>query len=189
MLRRSSILLGAMALLIAGAALAAIKHNAQRPQVTLDLASIQHFAGPAERQDYPSARRLLEFADALGLDQAQRNQLRGIQMKLEGQQTALGGEIVQLERRIEQSFADNAAEVARIDQLSTRIGELQGRLRAAHLTARLDARDQLTPRQLARLGGLREQMRVQTVHRAAPLPPGPALDPMDQATDTDDGRL
>lgn len=184
MLRRSSFLLGAMALLIAGAALAAIKHNAQRPQVTLDLASIQHFAGPAERQDYPSANRLLEFGDALGLDQAQRNQLHGIQKKLDGEQAALGSEIAQIERRIEQSFADNAADIARIDQLSARIGELQGKLRAAHLTARLDAKALLTPRQLARLGGLREQLRIQTVRRAHP-----PLDPAAEETDTDDGRL
>jgi len=115
----------------------------------------QEYSAVAERSTYPDPQSVLDMADLLSLSDTQRLQMRGLQHRLQGEATALGRQINALERRLQSSFADDSIDQERIQGLSSRIGDLQGRLRASYLQAHLEAKALLDAEQVLRFAQLR----------------------------------
>lgn len=112
-------------------------------------------SGEAERNLYPAPQTALQMAEALNLDDAQRQQLRQLQHDMDAEVAALGRRMLGEERRLARSFAENNVEATRIDALTARIAALEGRIRAVRLRGHLAARDALTPDQLLRFASAR----------------------------------
>jgi Heavy-metal resistance len=109
-------------------------------------AELNHFPGPAH---------VLEMQAQLELS---ARQIRAVQDSFDRMSAAarpLGIEIVAAERRLDEAFASGAIDPETLRAETVAIGELQGRLRAVHLTAHLETRDQLSPEQIARYDALR----------------------------------
>jgi len=150
MIRRSLALLAAGAVFAAGAAFATMHQQKGRPEAQ---------SAPLERmvqsdRAYPGIASVLDMADELHLSDFQRQQLRALATRVQNETNALQREIASLEQRLNRGFAEQTIDPLRIDGLTTRIGQLEGRLRAATLLARLDAKAILLPEQLARFGAL-----------------------------------
>ncbi len=124
-------------------------------QRLLGLIDGQEYNAVAERSTYPDPQSVLDLADALALSETQHLQMRGLQTRLQGEAAALGRQIAGLEKRLQRSFADDSIDQARIDGLSSRIGELEGKLRAAYLQAHLEAKALLDAEQVLRFAQLR----------------------------------
>jgi Spy/CpxP family protein refolding chaperone len=106
------------------------------------------FAKPAEMNHYPGPRHVLQNAERIKLSSAQ---LAATQKLFDGvQQKAkeLGKQIVDREDELIRIFSSQTADEARVKQLTAEIGNLQGELRAAHLTAHLKERSLLSAEQV-----------------------------------------
>lgn len=112
-------------------------------------------AKPAEMNGYPGPLHVLQLADSLDLTPEQRATAEALRAALLAEARALGAQIVAAERALDAAFAQGCADAARVDALTGEIGQLRGRLRAAHLRAHLGLRDALTPAQRARYAALR----------------------------------
>lgn len=109
----------------------------------------------AERNLYPAPETVLQMADQLALAPAQRQDLRALQQKSDGELNALSRRIAIEERRLDFAFAQNNVSAGRIDGITAQLGALQGHLRAVRLRSHLAAHDILTPEQLLRYAKLR----------------------------------
>lgn len=157
MIRRSLALLAAGAVFAAGAAFATKFNHITAPshvERAADVLALQAESAALEDRAYPAILPILDKADQLGLSEFQRQQLRALASRVQGESNALRREIEQLEKRLDRGFAEQTIDPLRIDGLTARIGQLEGRLRAAELLARLDARAILLPEQLARFAQL-----------------------------------
>ncbi len=147
MIRRCLALLVAGAVFAAGAAFAT-KFSQSADDAAESLA-LHAEAVAVEDRAYPAIMPVLDMADQLSLSEFQRQQLRALANRVQGESNALRREIAQLEKRLDRGFAEQTIDPLRIDGLTARIGQLEGRLRAAELLARLDAKAILLPEQLA----------------------------------------
>jgi Spy/CpxP family protein refolding chaperone len=150
MIRRSFALLAAGVVFAAGAAFATM--HQQKGRVEAQPAPVEHVM--QSDRAYPGIGPVLDMADELHLSDFQRQQLRALATRVQNETNALQREIAALEQRLNRGFAEQTIDPLRIDGLTTRIGQLEGRLRAAELMARLDAKAILLPEQLARFGAL-----------------------------------
>lgn len=105
-------------------------------------------AKPAELNRYPGPRHLLENADALGLSSEQSAALEAIYQRMHAAAVAMGPQLVDAERRLDALFAKGSAEAAQVERLSLEAAVLQGRVRAVHLQAHVEARRLLTAEQV-----------------------------------------
>lgn len=125
-----------------------------------DLAALRKGEGmgmakAAELNGYPGPRHVLDLAQQLQLTDAQR---RDVQAIFDGMSTAakpLGGELIAQEQALDQLFAKGDITPDRLVAATAAIAELQGRLRAVHLSAHLETRALLNPDQIARYEQLR----------------------------------
>jgi hypothetical protein len=113
------------------------------------------FALSAELNGYPGPRHVLELADSLALTAAQRTAVEASFAKMESQAIAAGEQIVELERQLDQRFAHRHVDAKIIEDLTSRIAALNGRLRAIHLTAHLEVTAALNDAQVTAYNRLR----------------------------------
>jgi hypothetical protein len=104
-------------------------------------AELNHFPGPAH---------VLEMQAQLELSARQIRAVQESFVRMSAAARPLGIEIVAAERRLDEAFASGAIDPETLRAETAAIGELQGRLRAVHLAAHLETRDQLSPEQIAR---------------------------------------
>ncbi len=109
----------------------------------------------AEANGYPGPMHVLELADSLGLSEEQRQRTAAVfaQVKAEAQQ--LGKEIVAQEQALDSLFASGAITEDALASATVRLGELEGKLRHAHLRAHLTMAEILTAEQRQRYSELR----------------------------------
>lgn len=115
----------------------------------------QGYAKAAELNAYPGPSHALELADELALSPEQRQQMRGVFARMQAEAAALGREIVANERRLDRAFAEQNIDALRVESITQKIGQLEGRLRAVHLNAHLEAKALMTPGQVSRYAELR----------------------------------
>lgn len=125
-----------------------------------DLADLQAGKGmglalAAELNGYPGPVHVLEFADALGLDNAQRDATERAYQEM--QQTAVthGAELITAEAQLDQLFAHRHATLEAIERLTARAAEIHGKLRATHLRYHLTMAEILSPAQIKHYQELR----------------------------------
>ena len=110
---------------------------------------------PAEMNGYPGPRHLLDMADHLQLTDAQRASLKAIFDPMHSDAIRLGGEIIDLERKLDEAFARGTASDDEAQRLTREIAVRQGQLRFVHLRAHIAAKKLLNADQIA----MYEQMR------------------------------
>jgi len=103
---------------------------------------------PAELNRHPGPRHVLDLADELGLDEAQRIRIEEIFGAMRGEAVALGEEIIVAERDLTQAFRSGNATPDRVAASTARVAELKGRLQATHLVAHLATRASLSVSQI-----------------------------------------
>jgi len=109
----------------------------------------------AELNGYPGPLHVLELAGPLQLDAGQQAKTRELLEAHKAEARTLGAELVAAERALDRHFAGGQALEAEVERLTARIGELQARLRSAHLRTHLKQAALLTPQQVTAYGRLR----------------------------------
>jgi Spy/CpxP family protein refolding chaperone len=104
----------------------------------------------AELNRYPGPRHVLDMGPMLGLSQEQEASIRAVFEEMQKEATALGSEIVELERELDRSFAEGAITELRLEELLESIGQSRARLRFTHLRAHLELLPLLTESQRER---------------------------------------
>jgi len=113
------------------------------------------FAKAAELNGYPGPAHVLELAPRLQLTEAQVANSRLLFEGMQAKAMALGRELVDAERDLDRLFASKAADRESLSAALARIGDLQAKVRGAHLEAHLAQARILTPEQTARYIELR----------------------------------
>jgi hypothetical protein len=113
------------------------------------------FAKPAELNQYPGPRHVLDNAEALELSETQRTAIEASYERMKSEAVPLGRQIVDVERRLDALFAERRANTPAVTRLTSEAAELQGRLRAVHLRAHVEVRDLLSATQIQKYGTLR----------------------------------
>ncbi len=109
----------------------------------------------AELNGYPGPKHVLELQNELELSAEQLEATEAIFHRMQTSAMDLGQQIVEGERKLDQLFADHSLDADELDRRSREIGELQGRLRAAHLQAHLQMIEVLSSHQVRRYIELR----------------------------------
>lgn len=109
----------------------------------------------AELNGYPGPLHLLELADGLGLSEEQRARMQTLIEAMRRETMALGERLVAEEAALDRLFAEKRASEPLIQAVTSRIGALQGQLRAAHLRYHLNTLDGLSARQISLYSELR----------------------------------
>ena len=95
------------------------------------------YAMAAELNGFPGPKHVLELADELALTAEQRQQTEALFAAMQSEAVALGRQLIALETDLDAAFASGQATAEGILDLTARIGEVEGRLRAAHLNTHL----------------------------------------------------
>ena len=125
-----------------------------------DVASLRKGEGmgmakAAELNGFPGPAHVIALSRELNLTNAQLHQASLVFERMNGAAKSIGSEIVSREEALDQLFASKAVTVEQLKAETATIGELQGRLRAVHLTAHVEMRALLTPEQIVRYQELR----------------------------------
>ena len=113
------------------------------------------FALSAELNGYPGPRHVLELADQLTLSAEQRAAVQQVFDAMQKNAMEVGEQIVALERELDRRFAHRHIDAATIEDLTARIGALNGRARSIHLAAHLETTALLNDAQVANYNRLR----------------------------------
>lgn len=112
-------------------------------------------AKPAELNQYPGPRHVLDNGDALKLSEAQRAAVEASFRGMNAAAVALGRQVVDAETRLDALFAERTATPEAVGRLTRDLASLQGQLRAVHLNAHIEVRALLTPGQVEQYVALR----------------------------------
>jgi hypothetical protein len=112
-------------------------------------------AKPAELNQYPGPRHVLDLAVALKLSPAQQSLVDASFQRMKAAAVPLGKQVIDVERRLDGLFARREANPEAVARLTSDAADLQGRLRAVHLKAHVEVRDVLTPDQIEQYVALR----------------------------------
>ena len=112
-------------------------------------------ARAAELNGYPGPKHVLDFAGQLGLTDTQCRDVQAIFDRMSAAAKPLGDELIAQEQALDQLFAKGDITPDQLTAATAAIAELQGRLRAVHLSAHLETRALLNPDQIARYQQLR----------------------------------
>jgi hypothetical protein len=102
----------------------------------------------AELNGYPGPMHVLEHADALQLDAAQRERTQALMHTHKAEARELGARLVAAERELDRAFASRAISGPELAKRTAHIGQLQAELRAAHLRTHLQQTALLSAQQV-----------------------------------------
>jgi Spy/CpxP family protein refolding chaperone len=112
-------------------------------------------AKAAELNGYPGPAHVLSMATELDLTTDQKQRTEALFSSMEATAIDLGHALIDQERELDQQFASKEATQESVAAILRRIGELQAKVRGAHLQAHLAQLNILTPSQVARYQQLR----------------------------------
>ena len=104
----------------------------------------------AELNSHPGPLHVLEMADALALTEDQRTRTKALYEDMKAETIPFGERIIEEETALDRLFAERRITPDTLTAATSRIGALQGDLRAAHLRYHLTMRRLLTPDQITR---------------------------------------
>src|SRR5215471_2658646 len=159
-------LLAGAACVLAASALAADKPYAGQQTRTIkalsdgDIAALRKGEGmgmakAAELNGYPGPVHVMALAAQLGLTETQQRDVKAIFDRMSAAAKPLGVELIAQEQALDQLFAKGEITPDRLTAATAAIADLQGRLRAVHLSAHLETRALLNADQIARYQQLR----------------------------------
>jgi Spy/CpxP family protein refolding chaperone len=112
-------------------------------------------ARPAELNNYPGPRHVLELADALDLSAEQRAAVAALVVQMQAEAVAAGERVLASYAALEQAFRDGTITAETLAVQTAELGQREGELRAVHLRYHLLTRALLTPEQVAAYTRLR----------------------------------
>ena len=133
----------------AGAEQRTIKALSEQQIADLNAGRGMGFAMAAELNGYPGPMHVLELADTLKLSPDVRIRVQSLVTDMKAEATSLGKRIIAEEAALDQLFKNGRATPEQVNAMTSRIGALQGTLRASHLRYHLVTRDLLTPEQIS----------------------------------------
>ena len=107
-------------------------------------------ARPAEMNNYPGPKHLLDRAQELALTTEQQKEISAIRQQVLVRAKPLGRAIVDAERELDAAFKSGTLSDADLQKQLDAIARLQGELRMVHLRAHLITKPILTPEQIRR---------------------------------------
>jgi hypothetical protein len=110
---------------------------------------------PAELNGYPGPAHVVELAEKLGLTAQTLAQMQKLFDEMKAEAIPVGETLIAQETELDAAFRDRTISPEALAELTARIGETQGRLRAVHLKYHLTTADLLTPHQRHRYAELR----------------------------------
>ena len=125
-------------------------------------------AKAAELNGYPGPKHVLQLAGQLGRTDTQRRDVQAIFDRMSAAAKSLGGELIAQEQTLDQLFVKGVITPDRLAAATAAIAELQGRLRAVHLSPRLETRALLNADQIARYEQLRGYGRSSGTYTTSP---------------------
>lgn len=125
------------------------------------------FAKAAELNHFPGPRHVLELSSELNLSQEQAKETESIFGAMKKEATALGAQLIEIERELDRRFASASIDAPTLRELVSKIGVLEARIREVHLTAHLKQRKLLTEHQIIQYVELRGYTAGRGKHRHA----------------------
>ena len=119
----------------------------------------------AELNGYPGPKHVLELSDQLGLSVPQRTSVQRLFDAMKAEAIPLGEQLLVKEADLDRQFAARAVTPASLKTATSAIGEVQSKLREAHLRYHLVTAALLTPEQMRRYGELRGYSKDAGEHR------------------------
>jgi len=113
------------------------------------------YALAAELNDYPGPKHVLELATELQLSGQQEAQVTAAFTAMQADAQALGARLVDLERQLDEAFAQRSITEAELGERLVELGRVGGELRLAHLRAHLETTALLSAAQIQHYGVLR----------------------------------
>jgi hypothetical protein len=110
---------------------------------------------PAELNGYPGPLHVLELADKLALTGEQRGKFQAMFASMKAEAVPLGEQLIALEGLLDRQFADRTVTPDTLAATTAQIGDVQGKLRNAHLKYHLIAADALNADQRKAYAALR----------------------------------
>ncbi len=109
----------------------------------------------AELNGYPGPMHVLELKDQLHLTSEQHQHFRHLFDSMKSEAIEAGEALIASERALDRGFADGRMTQQTLAEMTARIGEAQGRLRAIHLKYHLSSAALLSDHQRQRYAALR----------------------------------
>jgi Spy/CpxP family protein refolding chaperone len=103
----------------------------------------------AELNGFPGPRHVIELADRLGLDAAQRSAVETLFASMQAEAVAAGEAVLDAEADFERAFRADTITESEVAAATEEIGRLRGILRGIHLRYHLRTKTLLTPHQVA----------------------------------------
>ncbi|MEL6966654.1 MAG: periplasmic heavy metal sensor [Pseudomonadota bacterium] len=105
------------------------------------------YAKTAELTGWPGPLHVLELKSKLGLSAQQKTSMESLRQDMLNRVKPLGAQLIEAEKALEAIFADENPSAASVEAAVANIAEIEGRLRAAHLTTHLAAAPVLNKQQ------------------------------------------
>jgi Spy/CpxP family protein refolding chaperone len=112
-------------------------------------------AKAAELNGYPGPRHVLDLAKELALTADQLRAVESVHGRMKDEAVAVGRAMIEREESLDRLFAQRRIDEAQLAALTSEIGGLAGRLRAAHLKAHLETTKLLSEHQVHQYAQLR----------------------------------
>ena len=123
------------------------------------------FAKAAELNQFPGPRHVLDLADQLNLSDHQISQTHEVFAKMRARAIALGLQIIEKEKELDELFSSGAVSTSSMDALLLTIGETKARLRGTHLHAHLEMKAILNRHQVMMYDKLRGYADGHSAHK------------------------
>lgn len=123
------------------------------------------FAKLAELNHFPGPKHVLEVSGELGLSQPQLAATRSIFEEMRLDSIALGEQLIELERQLDQAFSSASVTAASLERALLEIGRIRARIRYVHLESHLRQRQLLTAEQIAKYDAVRGYQGTEREHR------------------------
>jgi Spy/CpxP family protein refolding chaperone len=110
---------------------------------------------PAELNSYPGPRHVLDLSEELNLTPEQNEQIEFFYTEMSQQAVPLGQQFIEIEREIDEKFADKSITSEELNELLKNSSEIKWQLRNIHLQAHLKTVDVLSSEQISLYDQLR----------------------------------
>lgn len=112
-------------------------------------------AKPAELNSYPGPRHVLDSSEELNLTEEQETKIQNLFEDMKAEAQPVGKDFLEVERKIDNAYADGNMTEEKLERLLNRSGELYGQLRYVHLKYHFQTKDILTEHQVKKYDQIR----------------------------------
>lgn len=112
-------------------------------------------AKPAELNSYPGPRHVLDNSEKLNLTKKQKTEIQNLFEEMKGEAKPVGKDFLEVEKQIDNAYANETMTDEKLENLLNRSGELYGDLRYVHLKYHFQTKEILTEHQIMKYDQIR----------------------------------